>query len=169
MPGVFELTKNADEIKEEPSSIQPNPDAQQNEDSQKTEPVNKEEQVVVLDGPLSKIYTEALNIAYAKEDTGTMLSLINASDDQDRIDGKDSSFIYCVGDIYLNQDELQLSCEHLSKAVNSGKYKKVVLAMECGMNIGNKVQLLDNFSRSIGVEVHYTRGKAVRSVMKKSK
>lgn len=125
------------------------------------------EQVVVMDGPLSQIYTQALNMAFAKEDTGTMMSMLKIIHHGGKIDPNvapqaafvdaSGSYVYATDEQSLDKEGLVGALESLREAVKSKKYKQVVLAME-GRSVSSKMQLLDEASRQMGVRVCMTRG-----------
>lgn len=133
----------------------------------------KKEAVVVMDGPLGHIYTQALNLALAKEDTGTMFSIVRKIGEAGRVQATadfdpalvtaDGTYVYAVDDKNLEEKGLVPSIECLRQAVKCGKYKQVVLAIE-SHNITNKLQLLDETSRHLGVKVCFTRDSVVNTL-----
>lgn len=140
--------------------------------SQETDP---EKAVVVMDGPLGHIYTQALNLAFAKEDTGTMFSvLMKKIHEHGRTDAtknpepalvdENGTYVYAIDDKELDSVGLVTSLETIREAVNSKRYKRVVLAMESG-HVSSKMQLLDQASRELGVTVCLTRNRLIDTVM----
>ncbi len=128
------------------------------------------EKTIMLNGPLSHIYTQALNAVFSKESTGMGAHLfkyriLNDKDkDEDEID---DTFVYCVDSDSLSSSELIASSEALRDAVKSGKHRKVVLAMESNGVANSRMQLLDEVSRSMGVKVFLSRGSALEHLLEK--
>jgi hypothetical protein len=134
---------------------------------------DKAKETIVLDGPLSRIYTQALNLVYAKEGTSTMVSLleakhksmINSDTEADRIEAGNSvddggTYVYCIDATDMDADGLVASTEALRVAVESKKYGKVVLAMESNI-VNSKLQLLGDMGKALGVQVCYSRNRAM--------
>ena len=136
-----------------------------------------EKATVVMDGPLGHIYTQALNLAFAKEDTSTMFSvLMKKIQEHGRADAtknpdpalvdENGTYVYAIGEKELDDVGLVTSLETIREAVKCGKYKKVVLAME-GASVSSKMQLLDQASREMGVTVCLTQNRLIQTVMGK--
>lgn len=129
-----------------------------------------QQQTIVLDGPLSQIYTQALNIAYAKESVGMMFGSVydkkqqNKTNDEDG-DGLDDSYVYAVDADDLDTDCLLLSAEALRVATQSGRYRQVILAIESHGTVTKKMQLLTEMSDALGAKVCLSRNSAIQSVM----
>lgn len=124
--------------------------------------------VIVLDGPLSHIYTQALNLAYAKEGMDMMLSHFGSqvNDEENAKEGKiDDTYLYCIDNNHLSTDTLLASTESLRVAKASGKYKRVILAMETDGSVGSSMQLLGQMGESLGIEVAYTRNGAISNLI----
>lgn len=130
---------------------------------------------VVMDGPLGHIYTQALNLAFAKEDTGTMFSVLMknmkehghadaTNNPEPALVDENGTYVYAIGDKELDSVGLVTSLETIREAVKSGKYKKVLLAMESS-HVSSKMQLLDQASREMGVTVCLTRSRLIDTVM----
>lgn len=128
--------------------------------------------VVIMDGPLSRVYTEALNMAYAKEDTGTMAMKIVRHEQREgaslQLDpalvDEHGTYVYAIDDRSLDKEGLVPVLETLRTAVKSGKYSQVVLALEA-RTVSSKMQLLDEASTLMGVKVRVSRSSAVRTVL----
>lgn len=126
----------------------------------------KKEPTIVLDGPLSSIYTQALNLVYSKESGMTQVhAMIGGLDEEEELNTSDTSlYVYCVDGDKIDSNELNTAIDKLRIALDNKKYSKVVLAVECGTNIGSKIALLDQFSKDIGVKVCFSRKKALEHI-----
>lgn len=140
---------------------------------------DKAEQTIVLDGPLSHIYTQALNLAYANEGTSTVASFLEArhsslvgtdDDEENRVKSgnsvtADGTYVYCVDSTDLDNQGLLVSTEALRIAVESKKYKNVVLALESAHVVTSKVQLLGEMGTALGAKVCLSRKNAVQTLI----
>lgn len=138
---------------------------------------NDGDKSIIIDGPLSHIYTQALNAVYAKEEVGTMFTTyegnkfleeikrdeLNASGSVD----ENGTYVYTVDNMLLGQNGLVEATEHLLEA--SKKYKNLIVAMESHGIVSTKMQLLYDFSSSLGAKVYHKRSIAVEAVKKASK
>lgn len=133
----------------------------------------KAKESIVLDGPLSHIYTQALNMVYGNEGTSTMVSileakhhsLINGDSEADRMEAGNSvtdkgTYVYCIDATDMDAQGLVTSTECLREVVKSGKYSNVILAMESS-NINSKMQLLGEMGTALGIKVVNSRSKAM--------
>lgn len=99
------------------------------------------EKVVVMDGPLSHVYTKALNEVLANES----VMLVTASNDTSSAnkeasketnhsftgqEGKEAEYVYALGDKIVEDSAAMEAYNAISAAIASGKYKKVHLAFE---------------------------------------
>lgn len=174
--GVFNLSMlDGDEVKD---TIDPNaipqtqvltPDTNvANKDSTDGKEVS-EEKTIILDGPLSHIYTQALNLAYAKESTMMSLALFKTlAPDEQVVDSNepyaDDTYVYCVDDNALSESVVE-GFEALREA--SKKYKNIIVALESGRVVTNRMQMISEFSESLGAKVCYTREQALKTVLSK--
>ena len=124
------------------------------------------QKTIVLDGPLSQIYTQALNIAYAKESMGMMLGVYNELNKKPSDSNEpDDSYVYVINADDLDTNMLIQSSECLRVASTSGKYKNIILAIESHGNIGSKMQLLSEMGNALGAQVCFNRNGAIQSVL----
>ena len=125
------------------------------------EPVD-EKSLIVLDGPLSSIYTKALHMAFSNESVGVLTD--NGTDIEFTPENK-ATFLYCCDGSDITSDELTETTNKLRIALDSGKYKKVILSMEC-VTVNNRTALLDEYSTKAGVDVYYTSKAAINGIGK---
>jgi hypothetical protein len=132
-----------------------------------------EERMIKVDGPLSSIYTKALNEVYAKEDMAA--TVIQDLYDQSQSLDKDNlqhtghvddngSYIYATDADKLDSQELVKAMESIRVA--STKYKNCVVSIEQHGAISNRAGLLDKYCGDLGVKVCYKRSTALSSITK---
>jgi hypothetical protein len=127
----------------------------------------KEEKTIVLDGPLSHIYTQALNAVYATEAINMLTEMsINEDDTYGKKEtnekGKDL-YVYCCDGDRLDSGELANVANKLRLALDTKHYKNVVVAVECTA-VNNKIALLDNFTTDLGVKIMFNRNTAISKI-----
>ena len=133
-----------------------------------------EEKTIVLDGPLSHIYTQALNAAYAIESNALEASMMSVAffksllpEEQEEASKEpysDNTFVYCIDGNDLS-DGLVEGFESLRQAAKV--YKDLVVCIECGSVVNAKMQLMSEFSESLGAKVCYSRDNALKTVLSK--
>ncbi len=147
--GIFQLTDNIE--KEE--IVNTNVDNK--------EPINnqeeKQEQEIKLDGPLSVIYAKALNLAYSRESTDTMLP---NSSNEEKGSNNEGIYVYCCNGDELDYNELNNATDNLRLALDSKKYKKIIAVIE-SRNSNNKIGLLDEYAHNLGIETIFNRNVAL--------
>lgn len=178
--GIFHLTtaNQADTTKVEPDPKAPSTPVEETANGKaKNEETPEKTKTVTVDGPLSHVFTQALQIAYAKEDTGTMELMLtakqrqeDASEDDDDNNGvpddkeQDASYVYVVDEKTLDNNALMVGTEALRVAVESKKYSKVILSMESNGAVTSKMQLLHDISTSMGVRVCYSKSQTLNQL-----
>lgn len=122
--------------------------------------------VVVMDGPLSHVYTKALNEVLANES----VMLVTASNDTTSTNqeanketnpsftgvmGEDAEYVYALGDKIVEDHVAMEAYNAISSAINSGKYKKIHLAFEGAMSgkMSKRVGSLMDSALKLGVKV----------------
>lgn len=149
--------------------------------------INKKsaQKVIVLDGPLSHIYTQALNQVYKKYDENdpeievtttsnegfgqlltspiTFIKSLNkqvkdnyVNTEENENNSNNSLYVYCCdGDSLKTDDSIEVS-NKLRLALDSKKYKQVILAIEHNSTslVSNKLSLVIDFTKALGIE-HY--------------
>jgi hypothetical protein len=119
---------------------------------------------VVMTGPLSKIYSEALNLVYGKESMNMVdpeeIEVTNGQTDGDE---DRSLYVYTTDGDNLDGDEMVAASDKLRLALDSKKYKKVLLAVEC-KTPSRKVALLHEMATSMGVNVVFSRYSALENM-----
>lgn len=174
--GVYNITLSDKEVATTKEAI----DNQNNNESTKVVEIPQdkakektEEKTVVLDGPLSHIYTQALNMVYANEAVNMITQMAVDSEekygeDKPSNDNKDL-YVYCCDGDKLDSDGLVEATNKLRLALDVRHHKNIIVSVE-SVNPNNKVALLDEFSSSLGINVIYSRNKTIdniRSIVKK--
>ena len=126
-----------------------------------------EEKTIVLDGPLSRIYTQALNMAYAKEDVGAMGQMLmmtgQGDTDEEEEDPRDL-YVYCCDGDELSEGKVTEAADKLRIALDSKKYKSVAVAIECKGHVSDQLASLDRLSSQMGAKVFYRRKTAMEAI-----
>ena len=131
--------------------------------------------VVVLDGPLGRAYTEALNLAYAKEDTGT-IALIAGAYDQQKKQQEDNAnsgelkgtYVYAVGGDTLNQRECVDTTNWLTRVAAAG-HQDIVVSLETHRSVSPKSAQIEEFAKSVGAKVVYSRSALMKHLASRPK
>lgn len=137
------------------------------ESSNTTTNSDKEEdkKTIVLDGPLSHIYTQALNMVYANEVVNMVTHMM--MDQEEETDknpyGKDV-YVYCCDGDKLTSDELVNTSNKLRIALDKKKYSKVLLSIECHGVVNSRIGLLHEYSTSLGIPVSYTQSGSMSNI-----
>ncbi len=127
----------------------------------------EEDTKVKVEGPLSNLFTDALQKILAAEsvgaDTVTMMKFMEEED-------KDQSdlYVYCCDTDKMDTTGLIEASDNLKIALDSRRYKKVALVIE-HISINNKLATLEAFARDIGAQVYFNSKKAVREVIEYKK
>lgn len=136
---------------------------------------------IVLDGPLSEIYTKALNMVYStqveqatdtvSQETQQMDAVLVADIHAMTQDKKDAEFqeaqnaayVYVTDDNNLDSEGLVNAFDNVRVALDSQRFTKAVVCVESTGNInGHRVELLTNMARNFGAHVYYTRNAAMK-------
>jgi hypothetical protein len=116
----------------------------------------KKEPMIVLDGPLGHMYTQALNLAYAKEDTGMMsMAYQNYRNQVKEVDGVDANgtYVYAVDGSNMNQGGVLAATKDIQLAIAGKVFKHHVLVMEHHGIPNSKAQLLVEYAKGVGMKV----------------
>lgn len=146
---IFKLSKTPIETPE-PKEITNQDDIQLNDES-----------VVVLDGPLSKIYTEALNKVYAIESYMTDGAL---TDDKEKDEDLSKTYIYAVDADDLDIAGTNETFGNLRLALDSQKYDKIILSIEHVEVVSESIAIIDEYAKKTGVNVVYKREQAIGAI-----
>lgn len=158
------------DVPAEQATKDPSDNTNLNPDGTQVKHTEKQEPTIVLDGPLSRIYTQSLNLIYAKEDTGTMAMIIDASQrERDKQDDPNGVYVYASDSDKLDVAELtkmQNWMQENQKAAN----KNMVISLETSSNrVSPKSGLLEEMAKAYGVTVHYSRKSAMAAIQSKMK
>ena len=121
------------------------------------------EKVVVIDGPLSEVYTKALNIALANESVMVVAASSNkpttatnkaaltekilTNDEED-----DAEYLYVL-DSKSNDSQALEAFNNLAAVNKSGKYKKIHVAVENASTLSKKMSLVLEGAMSLGANI----------------
>ena len=121
------------------------------------------EKVVVIDGPLSEVYTKALNIALANESVMVVAASTNkpstainktaltekvlTNDEED-----DAEYLYVLDSNSSDSQALE-AFNNLAAINKSGKYKKIHVAIENACTLSKKMSLVLEGAMSLGANI----------------
>lgn len=167
--GIFNISDNDQNIEKKDQLLnQENKDQVVDlEDGKSTTDTNekpvddKASKTIVIDGPLSNIYTQALNLVYAKED---LVNMIQDSDIGSEDVPEKDVYVYCCGSDDVNKGSLTELSDKIRSIKDSGKAKSFVLAVECGFVVTEKIALLHEYSESLGIKMISSRGSALETI-----
>lgn len=165
---------NLNSEQEVPETVEEHIDQQQEETT--THQINEEKAntEIKLDGPLSNVFTKALNAVYSNESIDPMvIAPIEQEEAEEEHEtheeeGQDvfgnALYVYCCNGDNLSQEGLVDAADKLTRAVTHGKYKNVILSMECFNDINNKTALLDKLGRSLGIKVCLSKRSTMEAI-----
>ncbi len=125
----------------------------------------KGSRVVRLDGPLSSVYTQALNIAYAKETVadGTMDSLSVQEDEDD--DGVNPDlYVYVTSQAEMGKLGGVNTFDQLRLALDRYKDIQTAVVIEDFKPVGRTGLAIEEYSHSQAGRVYYTRSAAMGAI-----
>ena len=129
------------------------------EDTRKSENSDK---VVVMQGPLSTIYTDALNKVYAQEsqaiDAVTLVSNVQQAEAP-----RPDLYVYVSDAQTINNSRVAEVFDNLRLALDNRKGNAVVVLESNGV-VSQKLSLVDNFARSQGAKVVYSRKVGIETI-----
>ncbi len=143
----------------------------QNKQTEGYLPDNKlDENTIIVDGPLSRVYTDLLNQAFAKESYVTKLPHLVEMVKRQKEESKEKpirSYIYTMSGNNLEGTDYTQAFESFQVALDN--YKEVSLCIEnIGENSDRALQLT-NWARQNGMNVFYSREQAIETMAKKLK
>lgn len=145
---VVKKESSSDKIKEKIENIE--------EQKEKEE---EQPKTVVLSGPLSHVYTQALNMVYAKESSMTDGSLLLLEDDKEVMP---DLYVYCT-----DTDELDNNIVTPTNQINVALDKKdasVIVAVESSKRVTERGVMLEDYVVSRGGRVCLTRKSALEAI-----
>lgn len=117
---------------------------------------------ITLTGPLSQMYTKALNLIYANENILEIKSTMDSSstDQTDNNDTKDL-YLYCCDE--KDVDLVDVS-DKLTIALDSG-YKRVGIVTECDTSkVSRNLAALESLARNLKVKMYFSKKTAMEAV-----
>lgn len=143
---------------------------------EKAEGEDKGQTKVLLDGPLSKVYTKALNLVYANEAANMFAAMVENAEttntyeeegkgenDEAHIEEK-NIYMYCCDGSDMDIEGLTEGSNKLRLALDSKKYDEIILAVEHRGSVNMKMGLLERFASDIGSKVCLSRFSALETI-----
>lgn len=165
------------------TSASSNPDTANNKvlNHQEQVAADKNDQVVVMDGPLSEIYTKALNMVYAKdkpvlatESQEMMVAMVGhlfLQEDLSKIEQTvaarpDAQYVYATDDESMQSaDNLSVAFESLRVATGMKTFKSVRLVLESASGSFCKRSLiLLEYAEKMGVKINHKPTAVIESI-----
>lgn len=126
-----------------------------------------EEKIVVMDGPLSKIYTQALNLAYANEAASasgqTDVKILFDDTIEENGEPARDLYVYCCDSADIDNEDVIHGTDKLRLALD-GRYKQALVVMESHHAIKPIAGLLEEYACNTGVKVVFTRDLAIETI-----
>lgn len=128
-----------------------------------------DQQVVVMDGPLSAIYTQALNLAYAREAASasgqTDIKLV-FDEDIEAGDGDlhKALYVYCCDATDMTASDAVEGTNKLRVALDSKKYAQTYVVMESRGTVKAAAGLLEEYAVKNNVRVLFKRAAALEAL-----
>ena len=141
----------------------------------KSEEAGKQVKQIVIDGPLSEIYTQALNIAYAKKpldengeartpatetqatEVVALAAATMAKNRENDIACREMTYLFTTSSGELDKNGVSDALDTLIDARTNPDYSEVVLAIESHSSFGKNAGLLCNAVEAAGVKILYSR------------
>lgn len=128
----------------------------------------EQEKQIVVDGPLSSIYTQALNIAYAKESAadGSVVGSFDSSvvvDDASLTDP--DLYVYVTSSDEINREGANKSFDELNIALDKYKDSKMMVVIESGKATTSSVAALEEYVVGRKIKTSYSRSIAVSKIL----
>lgn len=136
---------------------------------------------IILDGPLSEIYTKALNMVFSNQTEqatdsvsqetqqmdAVMVADIHAMNkekiDAERIEAEKMAYVYVTSSDDLTPDGIVSAFDDVRIALDSNRFAKTVVCIETlDLSNSTRVELLANMARNLGAKVFYTRNTAMK-------
>lgn len=156
---VWNLSSGVKDSTEPQETVKQDGQQEDQQIQQVSEPAEQGDKKIVLDGPLSNIYTQALNVLYAKED---MAGMFLPSSEVEEVNDNDL-YVYCTP-AELVDNNLSEVADKITEASHHGMN---VIAIECSSVIPSKMKLLEDLSRDLGVKLYVTRQSALEAIKTK--
>ena len=120
---------------------------------------------IEISGPMSHMFTEALQKLYSLESYGMDVNilLMAANGEEDTTQEEKDMYVYCSDGDLLDETKTDIDANHLKVALDNKKYKKVALVLN-SINTNACMERLDNYARAIGATVYYRTSTAAKSV-----
>lgn len=125
---------------------------------------------VKIEGPLSKVFTEALNIAYSKENVTENAGIIYSTDvGEGSYAGNEMPdkgvYVYAIDGSNIDSDELINASNKIINAFNSRKFDQLIVSSECVKGISPRIKILQELCTSVGAECYVTRNSSIVKVI----
>lgn len=119
---------------------------------------------VVLDGPLSSIYTKALNIVYSQESSANdHLKITDIMADEVDRNANVDLYVYATDTDSIDKNELPVVFNNLRVALDKNKNSTVV-AVECNGKVTTNQAILEEYLYGMGIKTLHKRDRATAEI-----
>jgi translation initiation factor 1 (eIF-1/SUI1) len=129
-------------------------------------PQQDEKKMIVLDGPLSNNFTDALNMVLAKDKVALLsaidMEIMGVNSEQQEHE-HDAVYVYCCNGDGMTADDAKNGADKLRLALDSKRYSKVVVAIE-GVKINKNMAMLDDYANASGCKTYYHKSSAIKGI-----
>lgn len=134
-------------------------------------PESRENKTIVLDGPLSTIYTKALNIVYSNtpdsisQESQAMDHVIVAQDEIEKNQEaaeKSDLYVYVTDSEHLETEGIPKVFDKLRLALD--KNKNTMVAIETGKHFTTSQAILEDFLHANHIKVYHSRDVALEKI-----
>lgn len=145
-----------------PDAVKTNND-NQSQNTETNETANKETKTINISGPLSVIYTQALNQVYAQEGSAaTEQELLAEITNQDKVQSSDI-FIYVTDETNIEEEGPINVFDKLRLDIENNKGLKIAV-LESGRSMKGYMATMESFLSNNGVRVFFSRKNALDSI-----
>lgn len=134
-------------------------------ESVETETSAPDKKTIVMDGPLSTLYTKALQIVYPQTSASQESQIFQqiAVDEAEESEEQPDLYVYATDSSMVEEDPEVF--RHLSVALDKYGPGKTVVAIETARTIGSHQAVLESYLVGRGVTIWHQRDRAVHQVI----
>ena len=165
--GIFNITSSKD-LSEQAAMKNPVPksteiETTKGEEKNAAEPaVDQEEKTVKIEGPLSEVYTRALNLALSNEDLSDFVTDVSESEEDEMIEN--GLYVYCSDNNGLTPASGMIE-SHNRVRLALEKGNKVILVAESSGGLSGNYALACESANGMGAKVIKHRSVAVEQIL----
>jgi len=140
---------------------------------------DRKQPLLVMDGPLSEIYTKALNVVYAKSVDevvaresqsidAVILDHVISDDEKNKLaelgKTRDLSYVYVSDGDNLDDESLLRAFDSVGTAKDTGLFREVRGVIESSGAATSRSSMFDQYLATEGIKAHYKRSVAIENI-----